>query len=100
MLSLILLLIAPIFQIVLSVLRIKGRLSMSLIYIAGYALALGIGLTTLSVYIISDDTQANSVASRCGTIEAAFMFMGIFITIIFIPIIGLASYLYYRIDKQ
>jgi branched-subunit amino acid ABC-type transport system permease component len=96
---LLMLIAAPILQIVLSVLRIKQSLSLSLIAIAGIAFITGILLSIWAMNIIMDAIPASPGGFKCGIGAAAVMLGGFFITMVSVPVIGLASYLFYRTSK-
>jgi len=100
MLSLIMLFIAPVLQIILSMLRINGRISTPIGAIVVWTFIAGIILTVISVLIVSHNIPHNPHSIRCGTIDAAFLFCGLFITIVSIPIIGLICGAAYSFNKN
>jgi len=99
MLSLILLFIAPIVQIIFSVLRIYGYTTTPINAIAAISLLSGLILSyilmSLAIYLL----LAGVTGVKGGTAEVSIVFLGIFITCISIPI-RILSYFIHSNNKN
>ncbi|MCZ4221872.1 hypothetical protein [Pedobacter rhodius] len=84
-----LLVIAPIIQLVLSVLKMRNKVRISYLFINIFCLFTGLLLPLLATYI---DIANLPPDVRCATPSVGFAFIGIGITIIFIPIITVIFY--------
>jgi hypothetical protein len=91
LISLLLLIIAPIGQIVVSALKISGRITLHLSVITFLAFIAGIILSIAGMQIVTIDIQSTQKV-HCGILPFAFLFTGIFIAFIASPIIGVISY--------
>jgi len=94
MFLLLLLFAAPIWQIIFSVKRIKGRTNIMLALTAFISLMLGLILSfSVSAYAI----YTVPPGTKCITGEVAIFFLGAMITIFFVPIIEIiTSIIYYH----
>ena len=98
MLPLLLILTAPVLQIILSVLRIKGRINTSIGLIAVGSFVLGIGLSAASMFVA---IYSLPPGVKCITGEVAILPCGIFINLISALITGIICYvIYYYKSKQ
>src|ERR1700710_1251435 len=89
---------APIAQIKLSYLRIAGRTTLPIALTAFFMFVLGIVLSLCeNVLVVYIDAPVAANQSRCAFPEAL---LGIFITIISIPPIGIISALIYLFKKR
>ncbi|MBL4676244.1 MAG: hypothetical protein JKY70_08585 [Mucilaginibacter sp.] len=88
--ELLLLLIAPVWQIIASVARIKDIISMRLIYIALVALAIGFAMTFVLTGMVANELAQENY--HCGMPMIGALLAGLFITFITVPIIGGLSY--------
>jgi hypothetical protein len=93
---LVLMFFAPGLQLYLSSLRIKNKIIMPLLAITLISFLLGIILPVLAMFI---SMMGLSPQIKCATGCTAFLGLGILITIITTPIIGLISFIKYR-DRQ
>ena len=91
---LLLILIAPIIQIVLSVLCITGKVQLPLVTSWVIANALGVLLSIQAENLVIVATPPGRV--HCEEVSVAITFGGIFITIFSTAFIGIISYLVYR----
>jgi xanthine/uracil/vitamin C permease (AzgA family) len=95
-------LIAPIVQIILSSLRIKGRIMLPIIGNTVLSWVLGIALTVVALpYLVPPPPPSSShPAGRCGMPEMAVLFGGIFIDGLVALFIGIFSYIFYLIKTK
>jgi len=97
--SLIIIIIAPVLQIVLSLLRVTGRIKIPLGLISFLTLILGIAVSfatmQLTNYSIMQDMPGKKCLD-CGMVGISFFIMGFLITVVSVPLIGLASYVFYK----
>lgn len=91
MIPLMLLFVAPIVQIVLSTLRINGRIYLPISVITLLMFILGIVLSFCSMSIVSASIVVEHNRPRCGLPEAAFLICALFITFFSGSIIGIIS---------
>jgi hypothetical protein len=84
-----LLLVAPVFQIIFLTLKISGRIKIPPGIIAVLAFILGIALSIASMYLVDWDIHPNPSGPRCGVIPGAFLFAGVFIITVTTPVIEL-----------
>lgn len=91
--------IAPVVQITLSTLRVKGRVGLPII--AGMILSfmLGVVLTIISLKFVPLPPPSPS-GFRCGMLDLAVLFIGVFIHGISALIIGIISYIAYCIKTK
>jgi hypothetical protein len=83
-----LLFVAPICQIIFLSLKIKSLIKLPEGLIAVFAFILGIALTIVGWNLVEEDVHPGP-GPRCEIIPTAFMFAGLFFTIIVTPIIEL-----------
>ncbi len=100
MIAFFLLFIAPIFQIVFSILKINGRVRLPSGVIALITFFIGIGLSIASTLVVEANIPVNPSGITCGTLAAAFLFAGFFITAIATPVIGLFFFLVGRLSNR
>jgi hypothetical protein len=93
---LVLMVFAPGFQVYLSSLRLKNKITMPLLAIFLMSFLLGLILSVFAMFI---SMMGLSPQIKCATGCTAFLGLGILITIITTPIIGLVSFIKYR-DRQ
>ena len=86
--------IAPIIQIIISVLRIYDRTKLPLSAIGVLTALLGVFLSFQTTSMVTYHLP-NSHAT-CGILSAAFLIGGVMITFVATPVIGIISYLVYR----
>ncbi|MFC0516226.1 hypothetical protein ACFFGT_18535 [Mucilaginibacter angelicae] len=96
--SLLLIILAPVLQIALSVLRIKGRIRLPLIAIMTLSIIAGIGFSTAATYI-SGETH-NRISPACFTPETAVFLGGILLISITSPVTFILSYIIYLIKTK
>lgn len=96
--SLVLIIIAPVLQIIFSVLRIKGKTRLPLIVIMTLSIITGIMLSVLTAYI-SDLASGPATALRCSPMMI-FSFGGILLIAITSPITFIISYIIYIIKQK
>lgn len=97
MIILVLIFSAPIVQIILSILRIGKRITLPLSWIAALTFISGL---VLSYYaMILAEPRPLPVAPRCSP-ESFILLGGIISTTISTPIIGIVSYIAYRIKQK
>jgi hypothetical protein len=94
---LILIFAAPVFQLVLSVYVLKGRIKLNLFWVNLIALALGVSLPVCAMMISMYGLPAGV---KCATGCTAFLIFGLMITIISFPIVAIFIYLQYRIKNK
>jgi hypothetical protein len=92
-----LLFVAPCMQIILSLLRLKGRIKLPLLIIDVLALSLGFVLSIASMGV---SIYGLSPGIKCATGCAAFVFFGFLITVIAVPIIAIVTFLAHRSKKK
>ncbi len=95
MLSLLLLFTAPVIQIVLSILRIKRLIALTLNMIPAFTVALGFILSFVAMELVFNNLAASNV--RCGLPGISCLFCGFFITLFATPVI---SMFFYFIDRM
>jgi hypothetical protein len=103
MISFLLIIVAPVLQIILSVLFLKGKFKLPIVVIAFFTFLLGIGLAILSSEIINDSIMQempNKKCLDCGLVGISFTIIGFFITIISVPTIGLICAAILRCSKS
>ena len=97
-----LLFIAPIFQIILTVLRIAKRVSMPLGVIAFIAFVMGIIASIAALNISIDEFKASNI--KCldcgGMLGISFLAIGFVITFISTPVIGLIGYAIFNLNQK
>jgi hypothetical protein len=98
--ALLLLFIAPVFQIILLTLKIRGRINPPAGVIAILTFILGITLSIVSMNLVESDIHPNPIGPKCGTILAAFLFAGFFITAVATPIIELIFFAINRFIRK
>jgi len=91
LIPLLLLIVAPVSQILVSALKISGRITLHLSVIAFLAFAAGIISSIAAMQIVTFHIESAHQV-HCGIMPFAFLFMGFFITSIASPVIGLISY--------
>ncbi len=91
LIPLLLLIVAPVGQIVLSALKISGRINMHLSVIAFSAFIAGVISSIAAMQIVTIDIQSTQQV-HCGIMPFAFLVTGFFIAFVASPIIGLISY--------
>lgn len=84
-----LLIIAPLIQIVLSILKINNKIRLPLWFIGLLCLVLGIGLSWLAMYI---DMVNLPPGTKCATPSVGIIYLGFLITIVTVPLITLVCY--------
>ncbi|MES2275080.1 MAG: hypothetical protein V4592_03595 [Bacteroidota bacterium] len=97
-----LLIIAPILQIVLSVLRIRKKIKLALIVITALALMLGIALSLCVGWIFISCLSVNYkpvLDEGPGTISIYLTFLGLIINFITAPLIGFVCYIVWQYRK-
>ena len=90
---LILIFVAPVMQVILCSLRIKGKLTNSIGVITAQMMLLGIALPVLATYISMASLPPDI---KCATGCITFVVIGLFMTMVFIPIAGVVSYWAYQ----
>lgn len=95
-------LIAPVVQMILSSLRIKGRIILPIIGSTILSWGLGIALTIAALpYLVPPPPPSSShPTGRCGMPEMAVLFGGIFIEGIVALFIGIFSYILHLIKTK
>jgi hypothetical protein len=96
MIFLLILFVAPVFQIIFLALKIKGRINLPDGVIAILTFIIGIALSIAAMILVDHDINPNPTGPRCGTTSAAFLLVGFFITVIATPIIEL---IFFAINK-
>jgi phosphotransferase system glucose/maltose/N-acetylglucosamine-specific IIC component len=91
------LLIAPVLQIIASIMRITEKLNIRLIYIALLAFILGIAFDFILAGIIGDELRRENY--HCSMPMVGTFIVGLLVIIVAVPVIGGISYLVYR-DKR
>jgi len=99
MLVLLIIIAAPIAQIILSTLRIKRRIGLPIGAITALSFMLGIVLTFAALNIVAAPPQLPG-RIRCGTGEAALLFCGLLLQLILAPTIALISYGIYKLKSR
>jgi len=98
-----LLFVAPVFQIILSVLRIFDRLTIPLGVIAFLAFLLGIVLSIVSMnsneFKIPPDASSTGCVD-CGMVAASVLIIGFFVTLISTPVIAFIGFVIYRLKHK
>ena len=98
MIVLLLILAAPIIQIILSTLRVKERVGLPIGAITILSFILGIALTFVA---LNTRTSSSSIDGlRCDFAGGAILLGGIFLQMITAPIISIISYGIYRIKRR
>jgi hypothetical protein len=97
---LLLLFVAPLFQIILLALKVKGRINMPPGLIAISTFILGIALATASMNLADSDIHPNPTGPKCGIISVAFLLTGLFITAVATPIIELIFFAIRRLTQK
>jgi len=98
--ALLLLFIAPLFQIILLTLKIKDRIRIPAGVTAILTYILGIVLPIASMYLVESDVHPDPSGPRCSIISASFLMIGVFITVIFTPVIEFIFFIIRRLKKQ
>lgn len=98
MLVLLIIIAAPVIQIVLSTLRVKGRISLPIVAIASLTPFLGVILSFSLTVVIPPYITSSGL--RCGTGPVVVAMASIFIQFIASPIIGIISYIAYRFKQK
>jgi hypothetical protein len=91
---LLLLFVMPATQLVLSILRISGRIRLSIMTITMLSMFLSCLILIAAYYIALINLPPGP---KCGIEGVAFFLFGVLITIALIPIIGLVAYFIYLI---
>jgi len=97
-----LLFLAPIFQIIFSILRITKRISMPLGAIAFFSVVIGIISSIAAFNFSMHNFQASKIKCvDCGAMVAvSFLFIGPFITIVSTLFIGLIGYAIFNLKQD
>jgi magnesium-transporting ATPase (P-type) len=99
MIIILLLIIAPILQIIASTLRIKGFIGVPVGVIMLLAFILGILCSFWAMDTMPVPPQLTP-GPRCGMAEGAVLMGGIFLQTITAPLIAIVSYVVYRFKKR
>jgi len=99
MVALLVLLMVPIFQIALLTLKIKEIVKLADGLIAVFTFILGIALTIVAWNLVEADVHPRS-GPGCEIIPTAFIFAGLFITIIVTPVIELIFFIVRRLIRK
>lgn len=93
---------APVIQIVLSVLRLTGKMPLPLMLIFAIAFFIGIAASFIAMGIVLDEIPASSGHGKCGMPGMAALFGGLFITFVSAPVIALICALinFYRMKSM
>jgi hypothetical protein len=99
--ELLLLLVAPVLQIILSVLRLSRKLSVPLSVIFGFAVITGIACSFFASNLVVEGIRAESHGQYvCGMPGLAFVIIGLFITLVSTPIIAIVCYFISRSQNK
>jgi hypothetical protein len=94
-----LLFVTPICQIIFLILKIKGIIKLQDGLIAVFTFILGITLTIAGWNLVEADVHPDP-GPRCEIIPAAFVFGGLFVTIVFTPVIEPAFFIVKKLIKK
>jgi hypothetical protein len=98
MLILLMIIAAPIAQIILSILRVKGRIGLPIGAIMVLSFILGIVLTFAALNTV--DPPSPLSRPRCDFATGVILFGGIFLQMITVPVIAIISYGIYRLKGR
>lgn len=94
-----LLFVAPICQIVFLTLKIKDLVRLPDGLVAVFTFILGIALTILGWNLVEADVHPDP-GPKCEIIPTAFVFVGLFVTIVLTPLIELAFFIVKKLIKR
>ena len=89
---------APIFQIIASILRIKGHIGIPIGGIMFLMFFLGVIFSFVAMNTV--ELTPSPTGFRCGMPQMAVLFGGLFLQIIAIPLIAIISYAVYRFKRR